>query len=169
MFRSLIKGYAFDTAHDVFLSVFPGFKYHIAAAMIAISTWVAALALVTGMTKATLWAFIIASVVELLSGIYAGVVVSKAPFESGKLGRWGFKIVILLAGLYILHQFSLQFNGDSMISDAFDWAYNFLFAQGAFEYVISILENYAVITGKDKNYYVSGFKEKLANVFNPNK
>lgn len=164
---SILQGYQYEGTADFFRSLFPSFKYTYTAQLLCISSVAASVELLFGFKMWTFVAFVIAAVTELVSGIYASVWVRKEKLESGKFSRFAFKLILMLTGLYIVRAFNIEWDGrNDLIHSAFDWLYSFLFVYGALEYLISIMENKAVIEGKPKDYYSSYIKEKLDNLFN---
>ena len=161
-FAALIHGYHFAGIKDLFESQFPSAKYHVGLLLIITSALTAQVELSFGFKMYTLVAFFIGALLELGSGIYANVIIGKQPFESSKLGRWALKFVILMLGLFVLHSFARQWIViNPLVADTFQWIYAFVFTEGAMEYTLSIFENYALISGKPKDYYITLIKSKV--------
>lgn len=164
---AILKSYQYEGIESFITSLFPSYKYHATVTLLCISSLGATVELLFGFKMWTFIAFVVAAFTELISGIYASVWVRKEKFESVKFSRFAFKLVLMLVGLYIIHSFNQEWEGrNDFIHEAFGWLYAFLFIYGAFEYLISIMENKAVIEGKQKDFYSSFLKEKLDNFFN---
>jgi hypothetical protein len=161
----ILKSYLWSDTYDFVCSMFPSYKYGMTFLLIFLSGFTANIELLFGFKYFTFIAFLIGAVIELTSGIYASISVRKEPFQSQKLGRFGFKFVLLMIGLFMLTQFGKEWEGkNELIKTVFDWVYAFIFTLGALEYMTSILENYAVTQGKPKDYYVSIIRKKSDNI-----
>ena len=104
-------------------------------------------------------------VIELTSGVYASHI-RKEPFSSMKLSRFSFKAAIymvLIAAPYVLST-SFKAHNQKAIAFMFDWLYLFFVSQVVIENLVSILENLAVISGKDKTHWITKIKEKFNNL-----
>lgn len=109
---------------------------------------------------------LLAFVTELVSGIIASAV-RKEPFSSLKLSRFSVKVACYLAMIGITYAFAENFKhrGNDIAFWVFDWLHIFLIVQIVFEHIISILENVAVISGKDKTHWIVKITEKLNSLF----
>lgn len=160
--NDIFNGYQWAGIKGFFLSMFPSIKYELTLAIISLSSIGATVELLFGFKMWTFGCFIVAAVMELTSGIYASAVVQKQPLQSSKMGRFAFKLILLFAGLYILHGFANEYEERiPWVSSLFNWVYVLVFVVGALEYAISILENRAIIEGKPKEYYTKRLREKL--------
>jgi hypothetical protein len=165
VFTKILNTYQFESVKDLFFSVFPTAKYHLFLEVTLISSFAAMCELVFGFKLIVLVAFVFCASLEFVSGVIASVFVKKESFESTKAFRFVFKAAILLGVLFITNTFSKGYPGDnSLMSDCMKWLYGFLFAVGALEYLTSIIENYAVINGKEKSYYIDKIRNGL-NIF----
>ena len=103
---------------------------------------------------------------EILSGIAASLV-RRETFSSLKLSRFGLKAtcyMVLIFTSYTMYM-SFKHHSDDTAAVVFDWLHIFLVVQIVFENVISVLENVATITGKDKSAWISKAREKLDGIF----
>ena len=107
-------------------------------------------------------AFAILALAELITGLYASVIVRKEKLQSGKMGRFTFKLAMIFIVIYVINTFMKQFQNQSpALHTLFDWMYTGVFAYSALEYLVSVLENVAVITGKESSTLIVAIKEKL--------
>lgn len=108
---------------------------------------------------------IVVFVVELGSGLFAAHI-RKETFSSMKLSRFTFKVVIYLALIAMPYVMSTNFHdhGKSAAAFIFEWMHLFFVAQIVLENLVSILENLAVISGRDKGHWIAKIQEKLNNL-----
>lgn len=167
MITKIMAGYGWADHSDFMLSIFPSIKYHITFSMLLFSSVLVSLELLLGITHATMIAFAVLAFTELVSGLYASIVVKKQKLESGKMGRFTFKLAMLLIVIYVVQTFRMQFHDNIVLFGLFDWMYSGIFAYSALEYLVSVLENAAVITGKESSTLIVAIKEKLNNLLKP--
>lgn len=108
-----------------------------------------------GLQSLTIIAFIVLITLELLTGLTAAKISGKI-IESKKFSRFGLKIFVWLSLLFIINSLKLEYSGHedslgSLASGLFTWLHGTLFIYINIEYVISILENLGVISGKHKS------------------
>lgn len=108
---------------------------------------------------------IIVMVVELTSGIYASSI-KKEPFSSVRLSRFTVKCGIYLVLIAAPYGLSISFTAHDKSAAAFifDWMHLFFVGQVVIENLVSILENLAVISGKDKTHWITKIQEKFNNL-----
>jgi hypothetical protein len=165
--KTLLLGYRWLTHKKMILSFIPSMFYKITLPVLSISAIINTFSLYLGIKAATLIALLMALVVELVSGIYTSVMVRHEPIESGKLSRFMFKLLILLMLIYITQSFKAEYQGNIQ-AQLFDWLNGFVVVYSLFEIVISILENYAEIIGKPKDYFTSIIIDKLKDLWKKN-
>lgn len=119
-----------------------------------------------GLDDSAFIALLVVFVTELISGITASRI-RKETFSSMKLSRFSLKVAcyLVLIGVTYSMYLSFQHHNDYLASVMFDWMHIFLTVQIVFENIISILENIAVISGKDKSAWIEKLKDKLNTVF----
>lgn len=102
---------------------------------------------------------------ELSSGLIAAHI-RKEAISSMKLSRFSFKVFYYLVLIALPYVFATSFRAHDKTAAAviFDWLHLFLVAQIVLENIISVLENLAVISGKDKTHWISKIQEKLNNL-----
>lgn len=111
-------------------------------------------------------ALLVAFMTELVSGIMAAMI-SKEKFSSMKLSRFILKVTCYMALIFITYSMCQDFthHHNDVAAWVFDWMHIFLIVQIVFENIISILENIAVISGKDKTHWIQKLTEKLNTLF----
>jgi hypothetical protein len=163
---NVLKGYDYHSFSDFATSLAPSYKYNLMALSIGLSAIASGIQYVFGLNWQAFTAFLVVMVWELLSGIKASRIKGEK-FSSMRLSRFGFKTaqyLILVAVPYLLSE-SFRVQGKTIAAEVLDWLYLFLVVQIVFENVISILENQAVITGKDKTHWISKIQDKLNALF----
>lgn len=169
MVKSILKGYKWDSITDVMLNLFPSIKLGMTFKFISISAMIALLSDWLGIGQYSVIAICSALIAELLSGIYTSLYIRNEKFESGKLGRFGFKVGLLFVVLFITYSWKRDFEGKDLLkSNFFEWVNTFIIIYSFMEILISVLENWAEIQGRPKDYYSSFIKEKLNNIFKIN-
>lgn len=117
-----------------------------------------------GFTPAIFASFVILAILELVTGLVAARIKGQK-WESKKMSRFGLKIFVYLSLMFVTHSFSKGFDIDGLmnqtIHEIFDWLGGTLIVYVSFEYLISVLENLAVITGKSNNKLLSFIKRKF--------
>ena len=104
-------------------------------------------------------------IVELTSGVVASYI-KREKFSSMKLSRFTFKAAIymlLISAPYVMAT-NFKAHNRTAIAFMFDWLYLFFVSQVVIENLVSILENLAVISGKDKTHWITKIKEKFNNL-----
>jgi len=115
-----------------------------------------------GLDNAGFIALLVVFVTELVTGISASVI-RKEKISSIKLSRFGLKVACYLVLIFVSYTMSVSFDAHHKAVGAwvFDWLNVFLIIQISLENIISILENLAVISGKDKTAWIN----KIQDIF----
>ncbi|MDO3641971.1 phage holin family protein [Mucilaginibacter sp. L3T2-6] len=158
----LLKTYDWHSAESFFHSLAPSFKYNVhIGLLIGSAVWVD-VDKVFGLDNVGFVGLVAVFIMELVTGISAAIV-RKESISSVKLSRFGLKLacyLVLIGASYGLSK-SFEAHKKTVAAWAFDWLNVFLIVQIALENIISILENLAVISGKDKTAWIN----KIQNVF----
>lgn len=165
MIGSVLKGYKYEGIHDLIVSAFPSLKYNLFMSIISVSTIITFLSEAIGLGFYSVVAVVVALLAELISGVYCSLWIRHEKFESGKLGRFGLKASLLFIVLFITNSWKNDFIGQGLKEEVFEWINTFIVIYSLLEILISILENYAEIQGKPKDYYSSFIKNKLDKLF----
>ena len=161
-----MKFYGWKTVNDMVLSFAPSLKYKMTLKIMSLSTVIAYFETsIFGFKIETFIALIILLITELLSGIYCSIKIRNEAFESSKMWRFWFKAGMFFIISYAMFQLQKEFQDRPLLDEIFTWVYNGLLAYAILEIVISVLENYAEIQGKQKDYYSNFIKQKLNNIF----
>jgi len=162
----LLKTFDFHSLGEFLLSLAPSFKY-------GINTYVMGLAMIWvpvdkwfGLDDTAFAGLLGVFLTEVLSGIVASRI-RKETFSSMKLSRFGVKAACYMVLIFTSHSMYMSFkhHDDDTAAVAFDWLHIFLVVHIVFENIISVLENIAVISGKDKSAWIKKAKEKLDAIF----
>ena len=117
-----------------------------------------------GLQGLTVLAFLILVILELLTGLIASRV-RQEPIISKKFGRFGLKLLVWLTLIFVINTLKNEYHdGDgfsSLASELFTWLHGTLFIYINLEYLISVLENLGVITGKSNKGLISLIKGRF--------
>jgi hypothetical protein len=177
-FLKMLATFDYHGLNSFYESLAPSFRYCITKPLLAISLvypgfaalvacFFPSVEAVLGISGAAFITMIIAFAAELTSGLMASYISGKK-FTSFRLSRFTFKVCIYLIIIAIPHHWSQNFKAKHMavVAAAFDWLQSALIMQVAFENIVSILENMAVITGKDKTELIDKIKSKVTSFYN---
>lgn len=158
----LLTSYDYKSVQDFLYSLFPSFKYHLQKLMLFISFISGIFDHFFGIRIGLAVAMFIAVVIEIWTGIIASSKEGKN-FESFRFSRCWIKVAVWFVILYIIHQFENEFIDREGIVNALTHAFfQFCFTAvltGFFvEYIVSILENKAVMDGKPKTQIITAIK-----------
>lgn len=118
-----------------------------------------------GMKSLTVVAFVVLCMLELSTGIIASVVFKKEKFKSSKASRFTIKLAAIMIVFFVLNTFYLEYKqSNSLASGVFEWLYLAVLIFFALEYLVSVLENVAIIGGKSNNVLIAAIKKKLNNI-----
>ena len=169
MIETILKGYKYEGINGLITSTFPSLKYNLFMSILSVSTVITCLAEAIGLGFYSVVAVVVALFAELGSGVYCSLWIRKEKFESGKLSRFGLKVSLLFIVLFITNSWKNDFIGQGLKEEVFEWINTFIVIYSLLEILISVLENYAEIQGKPKDYYSSFIKNKLDKIFNNGK
>ena len=117
-----------------------------------------------GLTFFTSLMFVLLLVLELLSGLMATKIKGNA-IASRKLSRFGLKIVVWFGVFAFVNALMLQYyNVNVVMYNLYYWVHNLILSYVSFEYLISVLENVAVISGKSNNKLIKALSTKFESV-----
>ena len=161
-----MKYYGWKSFNDMMVSFAPSIKYNITLKLISISSVIAFFETsLFGLKFETLMALVILLTIELFSGIYCSNHIRKEKFESAKMWRFFFKSGMFFIITYVMYQLQKEFVGRIVLEEIFTFVYNGLLAFSILEIIISVMENYAEIEGKKKDYYTSFITTKINKIF----
>jgi phage-related holin len=104
--------------------------------------------------------------VELVSGIWASKIKGES-FDSWKLSRFTFKVfyyLVIIAICYLMAE-SFKSRGKETAVVIFDFMHLFFTVQIVLENIVSISENYSVISGKPKSHFITTLVDKVNGFF----
>lgn len=159
---SLFGSYGYESIHQLFLSLFPSFKYGLQGITLTLSIIGAVTNAIFGITPYVALMMVVAIIVETATGIMASKKRNE-PFES-----WKFSRCILKVGIWLCILFMVNILGDNFATKD-GWiaalaAYFFTFVNVlilvyfCIEYITSILENFAVLDGKPKDAFIKAIQ-----------
>jgi hypothetical protein len=172
----MLATFDYHSVSSLFESIAPSFRYSITKPLLIASATYPSLAsvlvsyfpavdAVLGISGGAFIAMMAAFFVELLSGLVASHT-RKEQFSSLKLSRFTLKVCIYLVIIAVPYHWAQSFKAHDrdFMAGAFSWLQSFLIAQIAFENIVSILENLAVVSGDDKTAWINKIKDKLAAI-----
>lgn len=178
-FNKLLSTFDYHSWTDLLQSLAPSFKYGLidnvqgGTKMTVLTAGVSSFAAganvfmpwlsdIFGIDTLAFSALIIAFIAELISGLLASNVKGEK-ISSMKLSRFSFKVFYYMVLIALPYLMSESFEARQKIVPAaiFDWLHVFLVSQIVMENIISILENMAVLGGKDKTHWISKIQDKL--------
>ncbi len=114
-----------------------------------------------GVKPVLIGAIILLLLWELGSGLFLSMHKEKENFLSKKFGRFSLKVFFWISMFYIIYSFRSQFNGTNIAAfELFDWIHTAALIYMFLEYLVSVDENMAKITGK-KDTFLSITIKKL--------
>jgi len=118
-----------------------------------------------GLSYMVFVAFIVALVLELVTGLAASVK-RRVKISSRRFSRFGLKVMVWMGLMLITNSFQLSYVGQTDIVskltyNLFYFLHGFLVVYICIEYMISILENLSVITGQKENKFLNLLKKKV--------
>lgn len=118
-----------------------------------------------GLKVATLGAFIFLLTIELISGIWASLIKGKK-ISSHRFSRFGMKLFLWLAFFLILNTLKRQQPDTSIAHFLYSWLFSMTMVYVCLEYLVSVIENIGVISGKSKLPLINKIIKKIKNLIN---
>lgn len=161
-FLKLLRTFDYHSTVDLAQSLAPSTKYHLTTLSVFMSILGTGADKFFGLDGLAFMALLIVFITELVSGITASSM-RKEPFSSMKLSRFSFKVAYYLVLISVPYLMANSFAGHKKELPAmvFEWLHTFLVVQIVLENIVSILENTAVITGKDKTHIITKIQDKI--------
>jgi hypothetical protein len=164
MLMKYLADIGFSTGPELVKSMAPSLKIGGTFLVVCLSSIISMVEIVFGLNGVTIIAFAVLLTLELVTGIQAARKRGEA-IQSKRMGRFTFKLIVFLALMFVLNAFAEQFSEkNEMAQLAFRWVQTMGFAWFALENLISVYENYAVITGKDTSNIISALRRKLDKI-----
>lgn len=157
-----LRSYDYASIKEFALSLCPSFKYNLQMPTSVISLILAFSSKYLGIGPIIVLAMFVAVITETVTGIKASKTLGKK-FESFRFSRCVIKVAIWMILVFIANSFALECESRSAWIDAlgavfFDIVRLFVLIYFVIEYVISILENLAVIDGKPKTEFTDALQ-----------
>lgn len=167
--RRFLSTYGWVSNKEFMLSLFPSAKYGMIGGSVSLSAISALFVHYLGISPALIPAIAIIIVTEIWTGIRASAKQGKA-FESFKFSRCVIKIAIWFALFHCAQSFRNEFESPSTFVEQLGFLYfdvlKLLFMiLFVIENTTSIMENEAVLDGKDKSAYIECVKELFKTFF----
>jgi hypothetical protein len=127
---------------------------------------------IIGLEYYSIVALILLLAMELITGLYAAKI-NKKQIKSKKFGRFGLKLFVWFGLLFILKSFAFDTNFDSTLETTYKFFFltlhRMILIYIVIEYLISVLENLTVITGKDNTPIITYLKTVMQSRLGFNK
>lgn len=164
---NILKSFGYKDGLSLWESLVPTLKYpgtHTAS--LIISSISVPLIKIFGLDEIALLLLLLVFFIELVSGIWASRVRGE-PFESFKFSRFSFKCFYYLSIIAICYRFAISYEnrGNSLGVVIFDFMHLFFTVQIILENIVSISENYSVISGKPKQHWITTLVDKVNSFF----
>lgn len=137
---------------------------------VPIATIITTLEVWTGLGIIPLTAFVLLLTLELITGITASKI-KGIPIQSKKFSRFGLKAFTWIMLLFFVNSMALNYAYSTLAADimkyqVFNWIHTVIVLYVSAEYLISILENLSVISGKDNSVLINAIKNKTKQFLN---
>lgn len=165
-FTRILKTFDYHSWLEFGQSLLPSAKYNLTLTTMPFSVFLLpAIDRIFGLDALAFATLVVVFIAELTSGVVASHIL-KVPFSSMKLSRFSFKVFYYLVLIALPYVMSVSFRAHDKTAAAmmFDWLHLFLVAQIVLENIVSILENLAVISGKEKTSWITTIKEKIRDL-----
>lgn len=161
----ILQSFQYNNCRAFICSLFPSIKYKATMSLFVVSSVLTTIAELLGMKPLTVIAFVVLCILELSTGIVASVLVKKEKFKSSRASRFTIKLASIMIVFFVLNTFYIQYkNSNSIASGFFEWLYIAVLIFFALEYLVSVLENVAVISGQSNNVLISSIRKKLNSI-----
>lgn len=125
-----------------------------------------------GMQVMTMASLLVLLILELVTGLW-GARIKKTKIESRKFARFGLKVIVWFSLFFVMNSLSLQYLNkpglwDKALHTIFAWSHGTLMVFVALEYLISVLENFSKITGRDTSPIIKALRKKIDAWFGTN-
>lgn len=164
-FEKILKTFAYNGWSDLASSLMPSTKYEwLTPLSLSFSSLMVLIQILFGFDALAFIALLVVMMAELSSGIIASRY-RKEPFSSMKLSRFSFKVAYYLILIFVTNSMANSYKAtdQELAATIFHWLHIFLTVQIVLENIVSILENVAVISGKDKTHWISKIQSKIEN------
>lgn len=160
----MLKSFHFETSTEFLQSLLPAFKYDMLLMTIGFSAVISGIEIFTGLNIYGVLGLGLAFIVELISGIMASRKRNE-PFQSSKLSRFTLKAACYMLVIGISHLMYLSYEEkNTLAASVFEWLNTFFIVEVVTELLFSILENMAVLTGRNKDHWITKIKAKVAEI-----
>lgn len=162
----LLNTFDYPTLTAFAQSLMPSTRYHNSATLMVLAAVWVSIDKVFGLDGGAFVALAFVFVAELLTGITAAHVRGET-ISSVKLSRFSLKVACYLVLIAVTYLMSISFKNhkNDVATWVFDWLHVFLVVQIVLENIVSVLENMAVINGKDKSAWINKIQEKFNSFF----
>lgn len=167
--RRFLSTYGWVSNKEFMLSLFPSAKYGMIGGSVSLSAISALFVHYLGISPALVPAIVVIIVTEIWTGIRASAKQGKA-FESFKFSRCIIKITIWFVLFHCAQSFRNEFESQNTIVENlgylfFDVLKLLFMILFVIENTTSIMENEAVLDGKDKSAYIEYVKDLFRTFF----
>lgn len=164
---NILQSFGYRDGLSLWESLVPTLKYpgtHTASLVISLVT--VPIIKIFGLDEVALFILLLVFFIELVSGIWASRVRGEK-FESFKFSRFSFKCFYYLSIIAMCYRMALSYEkrGNALGVVIFDFMHLFFTVQIVLENIVSISENYSVISGKPKQHWITSLVDKVNGFF----
>lgn len=162
-----LQHFGYSDGGELMRSLIPTLKYpstHLPSIVISIIS--VPVIKIFGLDEIAMGTLCLVFLLELISGIWASRKRGE-PFESWKFSRFSFKCFYYLAIIALTYRMAESYKArhKELGVVIFDFMHLFFVVQITLENIVSIAENYSVISGKPKQHWINKLVEKVNQFF----
>lgn len=162
----MVKMAGFDSWSAVVDSMFPSYAKNTTVLLVSIAGVYPMLEMFFGLKGLTIIAFAAMLSIELISGIMASKLSGKV-LDSKRVPRFIFKLFLWLCCFFIVESFQKQYDGDNtLVAAGYEWLHAAIMIYVSQEYLISILENIAVISNRSNLGLIRAIRRQVKKFLN---
>ncbi len=158
MFNLIVSQFGFRNTQDFLHSIIHIPLLYLILPIAAVSSYAEQY---FGLKLVTVIAFVCLLTLELITGMMVSRI-KRQRLNSKRFSRFGFKVFTWLLLFFIVHSLKVQFKDENLlVAEVFGWLYSIIIIYVTLEYLISVLENIAVISGKSSSKLIQALRHKL--------
>lgn len=159
---AMLVKYGYPSGYDFLISLVPTIKYDVLGQALIVSSLSVGILSIFGLGEMAIGFLLLVFLIEVVTGIWASKKRGE-DFKSEKFSRFTLKSFFYLSIIAICYQMSISYEsrGKDLGVIIFDFMHLFFTAQIVLEIIVSISENYSVITGKPKQHWINTMVDRV--------
>lgn len=164
-FYKILASFEYDSLEHLGQSLTPSIKYSLTYFTASLACMGAGIKQLLGIGDAAFVALCVIMLAELISGLVASRIRGEK-LSSIRWSRFGLKLGLWFIVLYVAHKIGMDFRerGSETVAVLVDWTHTALILNIFFEYLLSVLENISVISGKSNDCLIEKIRERIQNL-----